>query len=156
MISASAIRTLLEAGAVEEAADLLGRPYAWEGVVVHGKALGRTIGVPTANLAIPPMMAAPARGVYAVLGYIEGQAEGHIGVANVGVRPTVETGGIANCETHFLDPVGDIYGKRLTVLFLHRLRGERQFENLEALRARITQDAQEAKEYVQKWQNGQN
>lgn len=156
VISASAIRALLETGMVEEAADLLGRPYALEGRVVHGKALGRTIGLPTANLPILPMMAAPAHGVYAVLGYIEGQEGGHIGVANVGVRPTVEPAGAVNCETHFLDPVGDIYGKRLTVLFLHRLRGEQRFENLEALRARITQDAHEAKEYVQKWQNGQN
>ena len=80
----------------------------------------------------------------------------HAGVANVGVRPTVETGAAPNCETHLLDPVGDIYGKHLTVLLLRRLRGEITFENLEALQAQILQDAAQAKEYIATWLNGQN
>jgi riboflavin kinase/FMN adenylyltransferase len=156
VISASAIRVALAAGMAEQAARMLGRPYAITGEVAHGKALGRQIGVPTANLKIPPGRMVPALGVYAAIGYIEGDARPHLGVANIGVRPTVEHGSLPNCETHFLDPVGDIYGKHLTVLLLHHLRGEIAFENIEALIAQIAQDKAQAKEYGTTWLNGQN
>lgn len=155
-VSASAIRTALAAGEAERAARMLGRPYALCGRVERGKQLGRTVGLPTANLPIAPGMVVPAYGVYAAVGYIEGDARPYIGVANVGVRPTVERDGLPNCETHFIDPVGDIYGKRLTVSLLRRLRGEIVFENLEALAAQIARDAGQAKEYVTTWLNGRN
>ena len=156
VVSASAIRVALAAGEAERAATMLGRPYAITGEVMHGKALGRRIGVPTANLPIPPGRVVPAFGVYAAIGYIAGDAQPHLGVANVGVRPTVEHGSLPNCETHFLDQVGDIYGKRLTVLLLHRLRGEITFDNIEALVAQIMRDKAQAKEYGTIWLNGQN
>ena len=156
VISASRIRAALAAGEAELAAHMLGRPYTVSGCVAHGKALGRTIGVPTANLPILPGRVLPAHGVYAAVGYLEGDGRPHAGVANIGVRPTVEAGAAPNCETHFLDRVGDIYGKHLTVLLLRRLRGEITFENLEALHAQILQDAAQAKEYIATWLNGQN
>lgn len=155
-VSASAIRAALAAGDAEGAARLLGRPYAISGTVAHGKALGHTIGVPTANLPISPGMALPALGVYAAVGYLAGDGRPLPGVANIGVRPTVEHGSAPNCETHFLTPVGDIYGRDLTVHLLCRLRGEQQFENLEALCAQIARDKAKAKEYIEQWLNGQN
>lgn len=155
-VSTSAIRAALSAGDAALAARMLGRPYAIRGTVAHGRALGRTIGVPTANLPIPPGRAMPAYGVYAALGQIEGDPRLIPGIANIGVRPTVEDGGAPNCETHFLTPVGDLYGREVTVSLLHRLRGERQFENLAALHTQILQDAAEAKEYIAQWQNGRN
>ncbi|MBQ8351401.1 MAG: riboflavin biosynthesis protein RibF [Clostridia bacterium] len=155
-VSASAIRRALAAGDAEGAARMLGRPYTVRGCVAHGKELGRRIGAPTANLPISRGMVVPAHGVYAALGYLEGEEQPHPGVANIGVRPTVDEDGTPNCETHFLDDVGDIYGRPLAVSLLHRLRGEIRFETIDALRAQIARDASNAKEYIQQWQNGQS
>ena len=124
--------------------------------MVHGNALGREIGYPTANIVPPAGRVIPARGVYAVSCAIEG--EGALpAVANVGVRPTVEKATAAvNCEVHLLAPVPDLYGKRLTVAFLARLREEKKFESTAALGRQIAADIENAKEYHQKWLNGRN
>ena len=144
-VSSSAIRAAAEAGDVEKAALLLGKPLSFMGEVVHGKALGKQMGYPTANLAWPGHALLPARGVYAVRVEVEGQEL--CGIANVGVRPTVEEGGVQNCEVHLFGGAGDLYGKRMTVRFYHRLRDEMKFDNLQALCAQIAEDEAKAKEY---------
>ena len=155
-VSSSAIRAALESGEAARAARLLGRPFAFTGEVVHGNALGREIGYPTANIVPPAGRVIPARGVYAVSCAIEG--EGALpAVANVGVRPTVEKAAAAvNCEVHLLAPVPDLYGKRLTVAFLARLREEKKFESTAALGRQIAADIENAKEYHKQWLNGRN
>ncbi len=146
-VSSSAIRAAIEVGEAERAAALLGRPFSLSGVVVHGKALGREIGYPTANLNPMPGMVLPARGVYAVLCAVDGGTP-LPAVANLGVRPTVEGKATSpNCEVHFLHKAGDLYGRRLTVFFMHRLRGEMKFESIAGLQAQIAQDTAKAKEY---------
>ncbi len=159
-VSASAIRLAVMQGDVEQAARLLGRPFSLTGPVLHGKALGRTRGYPTANQALPAGAVTPAYGVYAVAcacGQVYTPAEAPLrGICNVGVRPTVDVAGQANCETHLFDHTADLYGTPLTVFFLHRIRGEMHFASLDALYARLEQDKQEAKEFLKKWENGQN
>ena len=156
-VSSSAVRAAIEAGDTETATHLLGHPFSFTGEVVHGNALGREIGYPTANIMPPAGRVIPARGVYAVSCAIDGVGA-LPAVANVGVRPTVETGCGAriNCEVHLLSPVSDLYGKRLTVSFLSRLREEKKFESIAALSAQIAADIENAKEYHRKWLNGQN
>ena len=154
-VSTSAIKAALAAGDAEMARAMLGRPYSLTGTVTHGKALGRKIGVPTANVPFPDRIFTPKRGVFAVSCEIEGMAGELTGLANVGVRPTVKDGGKENCEVHFLDSVGDLYGRRVCVRFLHFIRPEMTFPDLAALVSRIDLDKQIAKEYFNKW-NGQN
>lgn len=159
-VSASRVRAAMEEGQPEEAAAVLGRPFSLTGPVLHGHALGRTLAFPTANLAFPPGGVLPARGVYAVA-VAPGVAltlppAPLVGMANVGVRPTVADGTGPNCEVHLFDFSGDLYGKTLTVFFLHRLRPERRFPDTDALRAQLTTDKQMIKEYFRTWENGQN
>ena len=154
-VSSSAIRAAAEAGEMEKAAALLGRPFSLVGEVVHGKALGREIGYPTANLILTPGKVMPAWGVYAALCAVDDGAPVPA-VANLGVRPTVEGGqATPNCEAHLFREMGDLYGRRLRVSLLRRLRGEIKFNSIADLRAQIAQDTAKAKEYFQ-WVNGQN
>lgn len=146
-VSTSAIKAALAAGDGGTVTAMLGRPYTHTGVVVHGKALGRTIGVPTANIPFSERVCTPKRGVWAVVCDIDGVAKGAPGVANVGVRPTVEKDCIENCEVHFFDPMPALYGKRVCVHFLTFIRPEMAFDSLDALAARIALDKQIAKEY---------
>ena len=154
-VSSSVIRAAVENGEAERAAFLLGRPYAFTGEVVHGHALGREMGYPTANIMPPVGRVIPAHGVYAVSCAIDGVGA-LPAVANVGVRPTVEEDACVNCEVHLLAPVSDLYGKRLTVSFLSRLREEKKFESTAALAKQIAADIENAKEYHKQWLNGQN
>ena len=144
-ISSSLIRAAVEAGDMERARALLGRPFTLVGEVVHGKSLGRRIGFPTANLRVPQDVLLPAHGVYAVRVAVQGKD--HCGIANVGVRPTVEEGASPNCEVHLFDGGADLYGKPISVRFYKHLRAEMKFESIAALCARIAQDVTEAKEY---------
>ena len=161
-VSASEIRAALEAGDAAAAGRLLGRPYSLSGRVLHGKALGRTIGIPTANLAFPRGRLVPSHGVYAVLCRLgdggDPPGDGFLpGMANVGVRPTVEESGAVNCETHLLcGDAGDLYGKELTVYFIRRLRGEIKFGSVDALHTQLLRDRNAAKEYLLTWENGRN
>ncbi len=139
-VSSSAVRAALAAGDLERAARLLGRRYAISGVVVHGTKLGRELGYPTANIPLPRK--APLAGIFVVA--VEGIGPA---VASVGRRPTVNEVPAPLLEVHLLDWDGDLYGKRLRVTFLQRLREERRFEDLEALRAAIARDAEQARNY---------
>lgn len=142
-VSSSAIREALAEGRITEANRMLGRPYSLTGRVVRGRQLGRTIGVPTANIEPPTEMVIPAGGVYA------GRIGEHIAVVNVGRRPTVDrrTDAPLSIEAHILDFEGDLYDRILTVEFLDRLREEKKFGSLEELKAAIGNDIEEARKY---------
>lgn len=155
VVSTSLLRATLGAGDVGAAMAMLGRPYSLSGRVVRGKALGRTIGIPTANIPFPDGLLVPRRGVYFVSCELTGCDRTLFGLANVGVRPTVEKVERENCEVHFLSEVGDLYGKDIRVSFLEFLRPEERFADLAALGAQIALDKQIAKEYMDKW-NGQS
>jgi riboflavin kinase/FMN adenylyltransferase len=142
VVSSSRIRGLLRDGAVEEATHLLGRYPSLSGEVVAGARRGQSLGFPTANLEVRPERAMPADGVYAVFAVLG--RERHPAVANVGVRPTFDSGQ-RTVETHILDFSGDVYGCDLVVEFVARLRGERRFESVEALIAQIAEDTEEAR-----------
>lgn len=139
-ISSTRIRALLEAGDVENANRLLGHPYIFTGTVVHGKQLGRTIGVPTANLLLPESLLTPAFGVYACTAQVAGKA--CPAVTNIGTRPTVNGTGVT-VEAWLLDFSGDLYGRELTLQFHKFLRPEQKFDSLDALRIQIQADAAE-------------
>jgi riboflavin kinase / FMN adenylyltransferase len=146
-VSSSQIRAHIEAGRVEAAEALLGRPYSIVGTVVRGQQLGRKLGFPTANLAEIEEYVMPKAGVYAVSVEILSASKGQremgstwFGVLNAGLRPTV--GGTSfQVEVHLLDFDGDLYGQALRVSFLGRVRDERKFDSLDALKTQIGTDA---------------
>jgi riboflavin kinase/FMN adenylyltransferase len=137
-LSSTRIREALDAGEVEQAAALLGHPYELSGIVVEGQRRGRHLGFPTANLAWEQEQL-PATGVYVTEVRGAHLAQPMRGLTNVGMKPTFE-GFDLTVETHLPGYAGDLYGCHLQVRFLHRLRGERKFANLEALRAQIGED----------------
>lgn len=137
-ISSTSIRAMVASGDVAGAASALGRPHEIWGVVVEGDGRGRTIGVPTANVDVGDGIAVPARGVYAVTAGLD--ADDHRpGVANVGVRPTFG-GETETVEVHLLDTDADLYGERLRVRFVARLRDEMRFDGVDALVQQIAAD----------------
>jgi riboflavin kinase/FMN adenylyltransferase len=142
-LSSTRIRRALQDGYPERATAALGRPWAIRGVVAHGDKRGRTIGYPTANLALGRHLE-PARGVYAVRAQL---ADGRVvdGVANIGRRPTVSDGMESRLEAHLFDFDGDLYGQEITVSLLAYLRAEEKFASFDALRAQITRDAEAAR-----------
>ena len=142
-VSSTRIRTTLLDADFSKAADLLGKPFKLSGKVLKGKQLGRTIGSPTANIALKRVKS-PLHGVYAVR-VSGGGLSSAAGVANVGVRPTVNDGTLANLEVHLFDFDGDLYGERLSVEFMTKLRDEKKFESLDALKAAIAADQQAAR-----------
>ena len=144
-VSSTRIRTTLLDADFSEAADLLGKPFKLSGKVLKGKQLGRTIGSPTANIALKRVKS-PLHGVYAVR-VSGGGLSSAAGVANVGVRPTVNDGTLANLEVHLFDFDGDLYGERLSVEFMTKLRDEKKFESLDALKAAIAADQQAARSW---------
>jgi riboflavin kinase/FMN adenylyltransferase len=142
--SSTAIRNALAQGDIAHAAALLARPYAITGRVVHGRKLGRSLGFPTAN--IPLRHAPPLSGVLAVRVHGLGTAP-RAGVASLGVRPTVEARGTPLLEVFLFDFDEAIYGRRVTVEFLHKLREEEQYPDLDALTAQIRADVARARDY---------
>ena len=142
--SSTAVRQALAEGNVEHAAALLGRNYAITGRVVHGEKRGRVFGFPTANIALrhPPAL----RGIFTAR--VHGLPGGpRSGVASIGVRPTVAIDGKPLLEVFMLDFDATIYGRRITVEFLHKLRDEWRFNDLGALTQQIGRDVTEAREY---------
>lgn len=141
-VSATRIRACLKAGRAEDAARMLGRPYAISGVVKHGKALGRKLGFPTVNQSFPPQSLVPRHGVYVTDCTVDGKQ--YRGVTNVGVHPTVDDPNApANCETYLLDyHGGDLYGKTVRVAFLTFLRPEMTFSSVDELQKQIARDAE--------------
>lgn len=141
-VSSTLIRNLLLEGQVAEAAKFLGyAPFVF-GQVVTGDQRGRQIGFPTANLVLPEEVLAPANGVYAVRVHID--KENFTGVANVGLRPTFKLNQPRNLEINIFDFCRDIYGKKIRVEFIERIRGEREFGSVQELIAQIQKDTAEA------------
>ncbi len=141
-ISSTLIRRALERGQVDAAAHMLGRLYSVGGEVIGGQRLGRTLGVPTANIALPPTNRL-AFGVYAVNVRLEGRVYG--GVASFGVRPTVDNGPPL-LETYILDFAQDIYGRPIEVEFTAWLRPELKFDGLAALKGAMAKDIADARQ----------
>lgn len=144
VVSSTGIRQLLSQGRCSEAAAWLGRPYSWHQKVVRGEQRGRLLGTPTANLPVPEGKLVPAHGVYLVGVELEGTK--HNGIANLGVRPTFGSNAPL-LEVHLLGFEGELYDRWLTVSFLGRLREERKFDGLEALKAQIQADREQALQF---------
>lgn len=148
-VSSTRIRRLLREGQVTAAARLLDRPYHLTGSVALGDQRGRLLGFPTANIQPDARKALPANGVYAVRVALPGErAARHPGVANIGVRPTFSGEPKLLVEVHLLDAAMDLYGLTLGVDIIERLRDERRFDGVEALRAQIDRDARTARELL--------
>ncbi len=143
-VSSSRVRRLLQAGEVEEAACELGYRYFLSGTVVGGHRVGRTLGYPTANLQPDdPCKLVPAVGVYAVR--VEWEGVPRAGMLSIGHRPTVDNGTERSIEVHIFDFEGDLYGRRLTLTFLSRLREEQKFASLDELAAQLRLDEEAAR-----------
>ena len=141
-ISSTRIEQALDHGDVELAAALLGRPFCVEGVVVHGRGLGRTIGFPTANLRCEKEQYLPASGVYA--GYAEVGGERYCAILNIGHNPTFNLTEQLSLEVHLLGFSGDLYDRHLTVSFYDYLRDEKKFASQDALIEQLKQDQMRA------------
>ncbi len=139
VISSSHIRGLVLAGDVAEAARFLGDPFQLRGEVKHGDKRGRTLGYPTANLVPDPKVVCPGHGVYAC------RAGDRAAAVNVGIRPTFVTGRGVLIEAFLIDWEGDLYGQELRLEFLRRLRGERRFDDVDALVEQMAEDVEEAR-----------
>jgi len=146
-VSSTHIRSLLDIGAMEEAVRFLGHPHILTGTVIPGRKLGRTIGIPTANLAIPRGVLAPKFGVYACRACFDGQK--YPAVTNIGTRPTVDGQGIT-VEPWILDFDGDLYGKEITLEFFRFLRPEQKFDSLDALKTEIEKNALQTRAFFGK------
>lgn len=143
-VSSSLVRECVEQADFVRAAQLLGRPFSISGVVGYGQQLGRELGFPTANVQLN-RFSAPLSGVFAVLVNIAGTL--YRGAANVGLRPTVGDLVKPILEVHLLDFKGDLYGQRIAVEFVHKIRDEQKFTGIEQLVATITQDV----EMIRQW-----
>ena len=142
-ISSTYIREEIAAGHIKKANELLGYPFFIKGRVVHGRALGRTIGIPTVNLSVPHDKLLPPKGVYVTHVMIDGNR--YTGVTNVGQKPTVSSNHKVNVETHILDYDGDLYGRVLRVSFLAYLRPEQKFASVEELKAQMERDIEKGR-----------
>jgi riboflavin kinase / FMN adenylyltransferase len=142
--SSTAVRAALAAGDLAHATALLGRPFVISGRVAHGAKLGRDIGFPTANIALVRMP--PVSGVFAVRVHGLGGTP-RAGVASVGVRPTVSTAGVPLLEVFIFDFDDTIYGKGVGVEFVHKLRDEERYADLDALTSQIRTDVAQARDY---------
>ena len=145
-VSSSAVREALFNGDLARAATMLGRAYSISGRVIHGEKLGRKLGFPTANVRMrhnrPPLL-----GIYAVRTHGIGD-HALDGVASLGIRPTVSDSGRAVLEVHLFDFSGSLYGRHLRVEFLHKIRDEEKYSDLETLRLQIARDCDSAKDYL--------
>ncbi len=148
-VSSTYIRQQLEDGDMATAVKFLGHPHILSGIVVHGKALGRKLGVPTANLRLPEGLAIPKFGVYACSCLIDGKR--YPAVTNLGTRPTVQGSGIT-VEAWILDYSGDLYDRKLILEFHYFLRPEQKFPTLEALKEEIQRNALETRTYLERRQ----
>jgi riboflavin kinase/FMN adenylyltransferase len=145
VISSSYIRDEILKGDIETANLLLGYPFFMMGEVIHGKQLGRRIGIPTINMDLPAEKLLPPKGVYAT--QLRIGEKYYQGVTNVGCKPTVNNSNKVGVETHILDYRGELYGRSLCVEFRHFLRPERRFPSIDALQAQMERDIAKTVEY---------
>ncbi|MBQ7623831.1 MAG: riboflavin kinase [Clostridia bacterium] len=137
----------MKKGGVASARVMLGRPFSLSGRVARGRGVGRKMSFPTANMTPREGMLIPKKGVYATVVNTGGKE--YAAVTNVGARPTFG-GGEVTVESHLTDFSGDLYGKKMTVRFIERIRDERRFENAEALARQIEKDISSARGYLSK------
>ena len=137
-ISSSYIRKALEEGRVEEAAALLGRPYSINGTVVHGKAIGRSLSFPTANIFPKEGKLIPKEGVYYTKVMVLG--EEYDAMTNIGRNPSISAENPLTIESHLLNPDKETYGEKIRISFLQRIREQKRFPNLDALKAQLKED----------------
>ncbi len=147
-ISTTRIKELLKSGDIDKIIAFLGRPYLVSGVVKSGKKLGNTIGFPTANLFWNEASILPKGGVY--LTRVSGDFGTYYGITNIGKNPTVSSTDSIKAETHIIDFNKTLYGEKITLEFLKRIRNEIKFENIDELKAQLTKDLQCAKLYIDK------
>ena len=145
-VSSTHIRSLLEGGKIREANRFLGHPHRFTGKVVEGNKLGRTIGIPTANLEVPAGLVQLPHGVYACKARFDGKS--YLAVTNIGTRPTVK-GENVTVEPWILDFEGDLYGKNITLEFYEYLRPEQKFDSLEELKAEIQKNAAQTRKLLE-------
>lgn len=147
-VSSTKIRNALQIGDISRVNEFLGYTYSFAGVVVSGDKIGRTMGFPTANIQLADdRKLLPASGVYAVRVYAGGE-DIYGGMLNIGVRPTVSCCGIVRIEVHIFDFSRDIYGEKIRLALVARIRGEQKFENTDELKRQLEQDKRKAKEYL--------
>lgn len=146
-VTAVRVAKYLEAGDMERLTKLCGHPYLMLGKVVHGKALGRTVGMPTANLKIYGTKHRPPGGVYATCTYLDGKA--YYGVTNVGTRPSVDDLPEITIETMLADFDADIYGEKMMTEFHLYLRGIQKFDGIQAVWQQVQKDMEQAREYFE-------
>lgn len=148
-VSSTYIRELVAAGDMEKAAQFLGHPHTFTGMVRHGRSIGRSQLFPTANLIVPRNVLVPSHGVYVTRAYLA-DGRSFAAVTNVGTRPTVNSGTDVTVEAYLLDFSGDLYGQPLRLEYYQKLRGEMKFASLDALKARIAADAETTRRYFEK------
>lgn len=146
-VSSSRIRAMIKNGDLENANLLLGHPFEVSGSVLHGKALGRKLGLPTVNQKFSERALIPKCGIY--VSAVNLGSKRFRAVTNIGIRPTVENNGEMNCETHLLDFEGDLYGENISVEFYKRLRDEKKFSSEAELRSAIENDIIMARRYFE-------
>jgi riboflavin kinase/FMN adenylyltransferase len=145
VVSSTLIREYIKRGKIERVFQLLGRHFSLYGTVVDGKRVGRTLGFPTANITAHPDMVVPANGVYITKTKYDDKWVNSI--TNVGTAPTLKNKSVFSIETHLLDFDEDIYGKDIEVCFINKLRSEKKFENIEALKKQVALDIKKARSY---------
>ncbi|NJD60452.1 MAG: bifunctional riboflavin kinase/FMN adenylyltransferase [Anaerolineales bacterium] len=147
VVSSSLIRNLLTMGNISEAGRMLGRPYQVTGVVVQGDGRGKKIGIPTANLETGTEKLIPCAGVYACYAELDGKKL--LAAVNVGTRPTFEnTDHLSHVEAYILDFSDDLYNRKLSLIFIERLRGEERFQSIDELLAQIHTDVHRTREIL--------
>lgn len=144
-IGATLIRKMLAAGDIETANKFLGRPFMIYGEVIHGRRIGRTIGMPTANIVTPSIKLLPPNGVYVSKTKVYNKV--YPSVTNIGCNPTVADNGSRRVETYVYDFNDDLYGRDIEVMFYHYQRPEMKFDTIEALKNQMHQDGESAVEY---------
>ena len=153
VISSTEIRKLIATGNIAEAARLMGHPYSLHGPVIHGDARGRTINVPTANIAYSQEKMIPAIGIYACWAYLRGRK--YQAAINIGVNPTFTPDKqIPNVEAHILDFRDEIYGEDVKLEFVQRLRNELRFDSVESLLEQIWKDIEDTKRILKDKDSG--
>ena len=144
-IGATLIRKMLAAGDIETANKFLGRPFMIYGEVIHGRRIGRTIGMPTANIVTPSIKLLPPNGVYVSKTKVYNKV--YPSVTNIGCNPTVADNGSRRVETYVYDFNDDLYGRDIEVMLYHYQRPEMKFDTIEALKNQMHQDGESAVEY---------
>ncbi len=146
-VNSGIIRQLIKEGNVSFANTLLSRPYRVEAEIVHGYGIGRTLGFPTANLQWASHKLMPQNGVYAVQATLQDDSQWN-GMLNIGTRPTIDNGEGTSIEVHLLDFQGDLYGQRVKVDFIARIRNEQRYDSQDALKEQLQHDVLSAQRLI--------